>query len=334
MIGRRSRRARIEPNSFAGHLEELRRRLTVTAIVLCAGLMLGWAFQGPITRLLIRPLGDKLYYSSPTGGLDFIMSLSISLGIILALPVAVYNLLKFVEPAGTIRLARRGLRLLVISFLLASAGVAFAYFVSLPSALHFLKSFDALNVTPLIAAREYLTFVMTYLVAFAVIFQLPLIISFIDRIKPIKPSKLFKKQRWVIVASFVIAAFATPTPDPMNQTIMALPLIILFNISIVVVIVQHALTRKQHLRSPVHIHTTLHAENIVLQTVPVRVEPKPVLAPMQVETVERSSFMGHLPNFRHITDPTLLTVRDAMTGRAKPLMCDVIMPTARRQQAS
>lgn len=320
---RRVKAAPVAANTFAGHLEEFRRRLTVSGIALFLGIGAGWALQGPITRILTKPLGEKLYYTSPTGGFDFLMSLCIFSGILVALPVVVYNLLKFIEPAGSIKLAHRGTRQLIYSMLLAVAGGCFAYFVSLPGALHFLKSFDALNVYPLISAKEYLTFTMTYIGSFAIIFQLPLVISFIDRIKPMGPKKLFGKQRWVIVASFVIAAFATPTPDPMNQAIMAAPLIVLYNLSVLIVWGQSRGRKRHAAPEPVKVVAAARESDQIDLPIPVRIAtPRPLVS---VETVERQPFFGALPNLRHTTDPSRLSVEDSH-GRRRPLMTDVMMP--------
>jgi len=323
-------KAVVNPHSFVGHLEEFRRRLMSSAAALIVGVLLGWVLQGPITRLLMRPLDEKLYYSSPTGGLDFLMTLSICTGLMIALPVTVYHILKFIEPAGKMKVAHRGLRLVMISIVLALLGSSFAYFISLPSALTFLKSFDSLNITPLISAKEYLTFTMTYIVSFAIIFQLPLIISFIDRIRPMKPGKLFRKQRWVIAASFVIAAFATPTPDPINQAIMAAPLIVLFNISVLVVWLQQKTgPRKTQPAATIHIPATNHYADNLLKPIRVRVAaPKPMIS---VKTVDRKHFFETLPNFRHITDPSLLTVQDESSGRRRPIMRDIIVPMPHQQ---
>jgi sec-independent protein translocase protein TatC len=306
------------PTTFSGHLEELRSRITITAIVLIVGLIIGWALQEPLTRAILRPLGDKLYYSNPTGGLDFIMSLSIATGVILALPVAVFHALKYIEPVAPQPVARKGVFIIFISLLLALAGASFAYFISLPSSLNFLKSFDAMNVSPLISAKEYLNFTMTYILVFALIFQLPLIISFIDRIKPLKPSKLFKKQRWVILASFIIAAFATPTPDPVNQSIMAMPLIILFNISILVVVVQHILIKSKT-------DKTVH---LAIETI----MPAPTIS-MPVARMNRATLYNP-PNLKHITDPQLLTVKDKSSGKIRPLVKDILTPISWQQRST
>ncbi len=304
--------------TVADHLNEIRWRIMVTAVFLVIGLLIGWAAQAPLTHILTKPLGDALYYSSPTGGLDFLMSLSICTGIIVALPVTIYNLLKFIEPIGRYKLARHGGWVIFFSIVLACAGASFAYYVSLPAALHFLKSFDELNIKPLIGAKEYLNFTLTYMLSFAVIFQLPLIITFIDRMKPIKPSKLFRKQRWFIIASFIIAAFATPTPDPINQVIMAMPLVLLFNISVICVWVQHLGRRG---KQEVHVPAAIVDDGD--RWVPVHVAPaRPKLI---VETVDRAKTPSFLPNFKHVTDRSLLMAQDH-AGTARPLMRDVIAP--------
>lgn len=320
---RRAARTQVKPGSFGAHLEEFRRRLTVCILALVAGSGVGWVFQAPITRILTKPLGEKLYYSSPTGGLDFLMSLCMFAGIVVCLPVVVYNLLKFIEPAGNVKLAHRGTRQLIYSLVLAAAGASFAYFISLPSALNFLKSFGGLGIEPLISAKEYMTFTMTYICMFAIVFQMPLLISFIDRIKPMGPGKLFSKQRWVIVASFIIAAFATPTADPINQAIMAAPLIILFNVSVVVVWMQSISRRRKAKNAAVHIVAAAHAADQIDLPITVRVAT-PVRV-IKVESAPRRPLFGTLPNLRHTTDPSLLTVQDE-SGHRRPLMQDIILP--------
>lgn len=309
------------PTTFAGHLEELRRRLVFVAIALVLGMLLGWALQEPLTQALLKPLGDKLYYSNPAGGLDFIMSLSMLVGSIIALPITVFHILKYIEPIASRPFAHKGLFIVTLSLILALAGASFAYYVSLPATLNFLKSFDAMNVTPLISAKEYLAFTMTYILVFAVIFQLPLIISFIDRIKPLKPRTLFKKQRWVVLGSFIIAAFATPTPDPINQTIMALPLILLFNISIVVIALQHTIFSKRHTgTSP---QQAAASYQVALTQAP----PPSWSTPSVIAVHDRVSFQ-HPPNLKHITDPQLLTVKDEENGKIRPFVRDILVPIA------
>jgi sec-independent protein translocase protein TatC len=121
------------------------------------------------------------------------------------------------------------------SIVLAYGGVVFAYFISLPNALHFLAGFGGKEITALITADEYYSFVLSYLLGFALLFQIPIIVLFINRIKPMKPGSMMGAQRYIILASFVVAAILTPTPDPINQTIMAMPAVVLYQVGIFLV---------------------------------------------------------------------------------------------------
>lgn len=217
------------------HIQELRRRLFWSVVCLCAGAGIGYFLNEKIFNILIKPLNQPLFYTSPTGGFDFLLKICIFFGVIVSVPVFTYNILKFLEP--TLPSHNRWLlvKFLASSCVLAVFGVGFAYFISLPAALHFLNSFGSDQVKSLISTNEYFSFVMVYLAGFAVLFQLPIIILFINRIKPLKPGGLMKQQRFVIVISFVAAAVITPTPDPLNQTIMAGPIIALYQISILLV---------------------------------------------------------------------------------------------------
>jgi hypothetical protein len=150
-------------------------------------------------------------------------------------PVIMYNLYKFLSPL-IVRQKRLTIFLFITtSFILACLGVVFAYFVSLPAALIFLTQFGGDSVKSLITANEYFSFALAYLGGFAILFQIPLLIMIINRIKPLKPSGMLKNMRWIILASFIVAAMLTPTPDPINQAIMAAPIIILYLLSIIMV---------------------------------------------------------------------------------------------------
>ncbi len=221
--------------SVAEHLHELRTRLTWSVVALSIGGIMGYVYNKPIIGFLVKPLNEQLYYTSPTGGFEFLIKICLFFGFLGAIPIIVYNLLRFVAPALPSKVSYKTGRILLLSTLLAFAGVTFAYYVSLPAALHFLNKFSSGYVTSLISANEYFTFVMVYLAGFAALFQMPLIMSFINKVTPLKPAALMKKQRVVILISFVIAAILTPTPDPLNQALMAAPIIGLYQTSVGVV---------------------------------------------------------------------------------------------------
>ncbi|MDQ3159018.1 MAG: twin-arginine translocase subunit TatC [bacterium] len=217
------------------HLQELRRRLMWSALALLSGGSLGYFYNKQIIAWLVKPLNQQLYFTSPAGGFDFLIKICVFFGFLLAIPVLVYQLIKFLSPAVPNHISYKTGKILISSVILAVAGVSFAYFVSLPAALHFLGNFSTGSITSLISANEYFNFVMIYMLVFGVLFQMPLIIYFINKVTPLTPQILMRKQRIVILASFVIAALVTPTPDPLNQTLMALPMIMLYQSSIGVV---------------------------------------------------------------------------------------------------
>lgn len=221
--------------SLMTHVEEMRKRAMGSVLALLVGGVIGYHFQEQIIAWLVKPLGQQLFYTSPTGGFDFLIKICLFFGFLLAIPVIIYNFIRFIAPAIPGQVAYKTSRILLISTALALSGVAFAYYISLPSALHFLGEFSNSQITSLISAQEYFNFVMIYLAGFAALFQMPLIFSFINKVVPLHPASLMKKQRVVILVSFIIAAVLTPTPDPINQTLMAVPIIGLYQTSIGVV---------------------------------------------------------------------------------------------------
>ncbi len=218
--------------TFIEHIHELRGRLLWIALFAAGFGGLAYGIHEKILDLIQRPLGQTLYFTSPTGGFSFIFKLCFVTGLVLSMPVIFYHVFGFLGPL----LARNRKRTIIIytfwSSLLAAFGLVFAYFISLPAALHFLTSIGGNNIESLIGANEYFNFALAYLAGFAALFQLPLVVSFINRIKPLKPSGMMKAQKYVILGSLMSAAVLTPTPDPFNMLIMAVPMVFLYQFSI------------------------------------------------------------------------------------------------------
>lgn len=144
---------------------------------------------------------------------------------------------------------------------LALAGVMFAYFVSFPSALAFLYDFAPETVSALITVDEYIRFAVIYIGGFALMFQLPLLILLINSGRPMPPRKLLKSQKYIVLGSFIAAALITPTPDPINQMMLALPPILLFYTSVLIIAFQNwrtARREKRALRSRAAARTVSH----------------------------------------------------------------------------
>jgi len=223
------------PKVFREHLLELRSRLLACILWLIGGTVLGYLVHATVLRLLIAPLNQPVFYNSPSGGFDFVLQMSFLFGFVVTVPIFLYHVLRFVEPILPERSPRQLLLLLLASCALLICGMAFAYFVSLPAALYFLDSFTPDSIQALISTSEYFSFVTRYLLGFGVLFQLPLILLVINTVQPLRLRQLLGYEKWVILASFIVAAFLTPTPDIFNQLLMAVPLIILYQISILAV---------------------------------------------------------------------------------------------------
>ncbi len=223
--------------SFAEHIRELRGRVMWSLAFVVIGAGVGYALHDTLLAILQQPLHEKLYYTTPTGAFSFIIKICTVFGFLVALPVAIYHIFAFFGPLIKARTKKQFISYVLASFLLASAGIAFAYFISLPAALNFLVNFgsDKGSMAALITANEYFNFVLAYIAGYAVLFQLPLIMAFINRVKPLPPKKMLSGTRYVILGSFIVAAIITPTPDPFNQFIMAGPIILLYFASIVMI---------------------------------------------------------------------------------------------------
>lgn len=222
---------------FVEHLHELRRRIyfIVIGVLLFGGL--AYSIQQHIVYYLLRPAkGQQFIYTSPGGGIDFLFKVCLYCGLVISTPVIVYNVLGFIEPLIT----NASKRFLALSSLtcgvLALAGVAFGYFIGLPSALHFLfHQFTTIQIKPLVTIQSYLSFVIAYLMGSALLFQLPVILVCINRIKPLKPSKLLGYERWVILAAFVLAGLMNPSPNLLSQLIVAVPFIMMYQVGILLI---------------------------------------------------------------------------------------------------
>lgn len=280
--------------TFAGHVHELRRRLYAPALILLAGGFIGYRYNKEIIGFLQAPLNQTLYYSNPAGGFNFVMKVSVILGIVLAIPVITYNLVAFLKPAFAKRISRK-LIILVTAFsiIFGLAGAAFAYFLILPVSLHFFMGVNTSGLTPLISADDYLNFVLTCVLTFFLLFQIPLIVLFINHIKPLSPRKLLKYEKFVIAGSLVIALVLPFTYDPLTMFLIALPMIVLFNLSLLFVWLAN---RRRTKRDKANLVRTEQAP-----------KPRPALRPAPVPSslLPQISFVDLEPAFSEAPAPQL-----------------------------
>lgn len=222
------------------HFKELINRFYVWIAFFILGSILGYAKYELILNWLIEPLKKPLFYTSPIGGFEAVFGVSVMTGFLVSLPVFIYQIIKYIEPvnkSGSLK-GKKIFIYLFISSLLAVTGILVSYYLVFPASLNFLNKFGSNQLESLISTKDYFSFVSKYLLGFAVLFQLPLVIYITSLFTPITPKLLLSKFKYVFALSFLIAAVLTPTPDFINQSIMATPIIALYLLTILILYVK------------------------------------------------------------------------------------------------
>jgi sec-independent protein translocase protein TatC len=297
---------------FIEHLHELRRRLLIVAVSVLLWSSLAYAVEHHIVNWLLQPAhGEKFIYTAVGGGIDFLFRVCLYTGILFSIPVILYQVLRYLQPLLKQHSLKFIFTMSAASAILAVAGVAFGYYFGLPSALQFLlHQFGAENITALITIQSYLSFVILYLFGSSLLFQVPLILFIINRIKPIKPRSLLKYERWVILISFIIGAMINPSPRIYDMTILAVPMILSYQIGILLV----WLSNRKRFR-PKHIQTLFEKDEIA------RAERLAKLAKAKQAPV----ITGPTPKLAAVAESTLAAVKPVYAaGPARAVASDVM----------
>ena len=220
--------------SLMQHLKELRSRLMVAAFGVLVTTTLAFFFAKDIILLLEAPahLGKPLQIISPTEGFTTYMRVSLFTGIALSMPIILYEIYAYINPALRPNERRFLLTLGPFVLLLFIGGMAFCYFLLLPNAINFLFTFGSEVFEAAPRASEYISFVTTFILGVGLVFEMPVIIFAITSIGLVKRSWLAKQRRYVVLLVFVLGAVITPTPDPFNQTLVAIPMYLLFELGL------------------------------------------------------------------------------------------------------
>jgi sec-independent protein translocase protein TatC len=222
---------------FIEHLYELRRRLFIVAVSVVVWSALAYAVEKSIVGWLLAPAqGEKFVYTTVGGGIDFLFRVCLYAGLLFSIPIILYQILRYIQPL----IKRKSLRFIImcslVSAALAVAGVAFGYYFGLPSATKFLfNQMPGSDISAMITIQSYLSFVVLYLFGSSLLFQVPLVLFIINRITRIKPRTLLKQERWVIMISFVIGAMVNPSPRVYDMMVLALPMILSYQVGILTV---------------------------------------------------------------------------------------------------
>ena len=220
------------------HLRELRNRLIKSIIAFFVGTGVSFYFANVIFEVLKEPVKRsypkvELITLSPTEPLFILLKISVVFGFILSLPVILYQLWRFVEPALYPNEKRLVLPLTLVSILLFVLGGAFSYFVVLPMALKFLLGIgiSQLQATPFLSVNLYISFLLKMIIGFGLAFELPVVIFLLQRAGVVSEQQLKSFRKYFIVIAFVVGALIAP--DVTTQVLMAIPLIVLYEVSLI-----------------------------------------------------------------------------------------------------
>ncbi len=223
--------------SFMEHLGELRTRIVWALGSAGVGLVIAFFVTDPAMRFISKPLAKmhtELVFTSPTEAFWTWMKVAMVLAIFISMPAILYQVWKFVSPGLHKHEKKYAVPFIVVGSLLFLIGGAFAMLVIIPYASNFLVTFgQEKGWKPMITVANYTDFVIKFALAFGVVFELPVVITVLALIGVVTPQFLSKNRKYAILINFIIAAVLTPTPDMINQTLMAGPLCILYEVGII-----------------------------------------------------------------------------------------------------
>jgi sec-independent protein translocase protein TatC len=219
---------------FMVHLKELRDRLMWSSIAVVITTVAALFMGNTIMLLLKRPAPPdiNLVAIDLLENMSVWFKVSLTSGVIMAMPFLVYQLFAYVAPGVTSKEKRMVLIVLPGITFMFLAGVAFAYYVALPPAINFLFTFNADVATPMVRIENYVNIVTRMLLVIGLVFETPIIVMALARLGVVSPQWLAQRRRMWVVVAFVVAAIITPTFDPINQAIIAIPLILLLELGI------------------------------------------------------------------------------------------------------
>lgn len=238
------------------HLRELRFRMFVSVVAMSIGFVVGWIYYADISHLLTDPYTSTVKQLAKSQGIDskaviqgvgtpFILQAKVALvsGLVLSSPVWLYQIWAFILP-GLHRNERKWTLIFVaVAGPLFAAGVVLGYVV-LPKGLSVLIGFTPDQVTNLVDLNDYLSFVLRILLVFGVAFEIPLFVILLNLAGIVRARHLAKWRSWIIFGTFVFAAVATPSTDPITMLLLAIPMVVLFLISEVIA---HVVDRRRGL---------------------------------------------------------------------------------------
>jgi len=223
---------------FTEHLGELRSRLIICTLALVASTIPGWFISAPVQAFLQAPLdavlpeGSRVVNLTLTEAFSNRLRISLIAGLVFSLPVIFYQLWRFVAPGLYVNE-----RKYIVPFVLAFAffffaGAVFGYKFIFPTTLAFFASFSGTEVPALVSQASYLSFAFWMFVAFGVVFETPLVIVLLARFGIVDARALARRRKVALLVAFIAAAVLTPSPDAFTQSMLAIPMYLLFELGL------------------------------------------------------------------------------------------------------
>ena len=226
--------------SFLDHLDELRKRIVNSVIAVGVGILLSFAFIQNIFNFLLAPTrkvlppGVKIIYTQPGEAFGMYITVSMIAGAVLASPYVMYQVWMFIAPGLYSKEKRMALPFVLFTTIGFIGGAAFNHFVAFPFLMRFFAQFNGIDLAFMPRLEDTFSLYTKMLLGMGLVFQMPAIVYFLAKMRLVTPRFLWQHGKYAILVAYVIAAVVTPTGDPMNQTIFAAPMIVLYFLSIII----------------------------------------------------------------------------------------------------
>jgi sec-independent protein translocase protein TatC len=230
------------------HLVELRRRLVICIVAIAGGAVVGWFLYGPVLDLILNPYCDywqtiplkqrinqtcSLFFQEPLGAMVVKLKIVVFIGLLIALPVLLYQLWAFIVPGLTKKERRMAIPFVGSSVVLFAIGALFAY-ITLPRGLTFLLGFAGSEFTPILTGDRFVGFVILVAVAFGLAFEFPVLLVFLEMVGVLSTERLRKWRRFSFLGIAVFAAIITPSSDPYTMLAMTIPMWLFYEAAIII----------------------------------------------------------------------------------------------------
>lgn len=238
------------------HLSDLRKRIFISLIAVLIGFVAAFTYSEELFKFMIFPLkydislsislpfvhlveknikiNPTLIFTAPAEAFWMHMKISFVAAFVVSLPVIFLQLWKFVSPGLLHKEKKYVFPFVLVTTVFFLLGAAYCFFLVLPFAMGFLLTYKTESMIPMISVGNYVDFCLKFVLAFGAIFELPIAIIFFTRMGFVTPKTLAKHRKYAILLAFIVAAILTPTPDVFNQTLMAVPMIVLYEVGILV----------------------------------------------------------------------------------------------------